>query len=79
MHSRISKGFKRSGNQYQPSPLHEDKNVGLYKETDFENIEHFRVIAIVIVKSVCIWLKIYHFSSIYSHEVINLPSILLYF
>ena len=27
-------------------PLHEDKNVGFYKETDFKNIEHFRVITI---------------------------------
>ena len=61
-------------------PLHEDKNVGFYKETDFLNIEHFRVIAIVKKKSTVylFWLKMYHFAGIYSHEVINLPSVLLY-
>ena len=60
--------------------MHEDNNVGFYKETDFKNIEHFRVIAIAKkVKSLCIWLKMYHFAGIYSHEVLNLPSILLYF
>ena len=61
-------------------PPHEDKNVGFYKETDFLNIEHFRVIAIAKKSTVDLfWLKMYHFAGIYSHEVINLPSILLYF
>ena len=55
-------------------PLQEDKNVGFYKETDFKNIEHFRVPVIAIakkkVKSLCIWLKMYHFAGIYylQHE-----------